>query len=213
MKPTIVNTLFGVHPAGRLAFGKPLLGYVFNAAFKLTEEGWRKLTLPLGPVLPRARRAQRSRLAPFLDRFLGHLQGLGHDADHHPLHARPDAADHEVFGRAAGRGQGALEGRRTTAIDGAASASNECRRPRSRHPGRRAGDPPATRLVAPKVLFVPLWTCADWMRIRVRHVGKIRRRSRTAASTRLRGCAQRLSRSPASGRSSGCSRRTGRPFL
>ena len=48
MKPTIVNTLFGVILLGGLAFGKPLLGYVFNAAFKLTDEGWRKLTLRWG---------------------------------------------------------------------------------------------------------------------------------------------------------------------
>ena len=48
MKPTIVNTLFGVTLLVGLAFGKSLLGYVFNAAFQLTEEGWRKLTLRWG---------------------------------------------------------------------------------------------------------------------------------------------------------------------
>ncbi|MDF1633222.1 septation protein A [Mycoplana sp. MJR14] len=48
MKPTIVNTLFGAILLGGLAFGKPLLGYVFNAAFRLTEEGWRRLTLRWG---------------------------------------------------------------------------------------------------------------------------------------------------------------------
>ena len=48
MKPTIVNTLFGVVLLGGLAFGKSLLGYVFNAAFQLDEEGWRKLTLRWG---------------------------------------------------------------------------------------------------------------------------------------------------------------------
>ncbi len=44
MKPTIVNTLFGAVLLGGLAFGKPLLGYVFDSAFKLDAEGWRKLT-------------------------------------------------------------------------------------------------------------------------------------------------------------------------
>lgn len=44
MKPTIVNTLFGVILLGGLYFGKPLLGYVFGAAFKLDEAGWWKLT-------------------------------------------------------------------------------------------------------------------------------------------------------------------------
>ena len=48
MKPTIVNTLFGAILLGGLFFGKSLLGYVFHAAFKLTEEGWRKLTLRWG---------------------------------------------------------------------------------------------------------------------------------------------------------------------
>ena len=48
MKPTIVNTLFGVILLGGLAFGKSLLGYVFDSAFRLDAEGWRKLTLRWG---------------------------------------------------------------------------------------------------------------------------------------------------------------------
>ncbi len=48
MKPTIVNMLFGVVLLGGLAFGKSLLGYVFDSAFKLDAEGWRKLTLRWG---------------------------------------------------------------------------------------------------------------------------------------------------------------------
>jgi intracellular septation protein len=48
MKPTIVNTLFGVVLLGGLAVGTSLLGYVFNAAFQLDAEGWRKLTLRWG---------------------------------------------------------------------------------------------------------------------------------------------------------------------
>lgn len=48
MKPTIVNTLFGVTLLGGLAFGKSLLGYVFDSAFRLDAEGWRKLTLRWG---------------------------------------------------------------------------------------------------------------------------------------------------------------------
>jgi intracellular septation protein len=48
MKPTIVNTLFGVILLGGLWFGKSLLGYVFDSAFKLDAEGWRKLTLRWG---------------------------------------------------------------------------------------------------------------------------------------------------------------------
>ncbi|MEO8668012.1 MAG: septation protein A [Bauldia sp.] len=48
MKPTIVNTLFGVALLGGLFFGKSLLGYVFDSVFKLTAEGWRKLTFRWG---------------------------------------------------------------------------------------------------------------------------------------------------------------------
>lgn len=48
MKPTIVNTLFGVTLLGGLWFGKALLGYVFDSAFHLDAQGWRKLTLRWG---------------------------------------------------------------------------------------------------------------------------------------------------------------------
>jgi len=48
VKPTIIYTLFGGVLIGGLAFGKSLLGYVFDSVFRLTEEGWRKLTLRWG---------------------------------------------------------------------------------------------------------------------------------------------------------------------
>ncbi|MCX2695246.1 MULTISPECIES: septation protein A [Ochrobactrum] len=48
MKPTIVNTLFGAILLGGLLFGKSLLGYVFDSAFRLDAEGWRKLTFRWG---------------------------------------------------------------------------------------------------------------------------------------------------------------------
>ena len=48
MKPTIVNALFGIVLLGGLAFNQSLLGYVFDSVFKLTAEGWRKLTLRWG---------------------------------------------------------------------------------------------------------------------------------------------------------------------
>ena len=48
MKPTIINALFGCALLGGLLFGKSLLGYVFNAAFQLDAEGWRKLTVRWG---------------------------------------------------------------------------------------------------------------------------------------------------------------------
>jgi intracellular septation protein len=48
MKPTIINTLFGATLLGGLAFGRSLLGYVFDSAFQLDAEGWRKLTFRWG---------------------------------------------------------------------------------------------------------------------------------------------------------------------
>src|SRR3954451_2882460 len=45
LKPTIVNTLFGLTLLGGLYYRKPLLQIVLDSMFDLTEEGWRKLTL------------------------------------------------------------------------------------------------------------------------------------------------------------------------
>ena len=44
LKPTIVNSLFGLVLLGGLAFGRPLLALVLDSVFRLTDEGWRKLT-------------------------------------------------------------------------------------------------------------------------------------------------------------------------
>jgi intracellular septation protein len=48
LKPTIVNTLFGLVLLGGLAFGRPLLALVLGSMLSLTEEGWRKLTFRWG---------------------------------------------------------------------------------------------------------------------------------------------------------------------
>ena len=48
LKPTIIYCLFGGVLLGGLAFGKSLMGYVFDAVFHLTDEGWRKLTIRWG---------------------------------------------------------------------------------------------------------------------------------------------------------------------
>ncbi|EJF90971.1 septation protein A [Bartonella tamiae] len=44
MKPTIINSLFGLILFGGLFFKKALLGYVLDSAFHLDDEGWKKLT-------------------------------------------------------------------------------------------------------------------------------------------------------------------------
>ncbi len=48
MKPTVVNCIFGAALLGGLAFNKPLLPIVLDAALNLDEEGWRKLTFRWG---------------------------------------------------------------------------------------------------------------------------------------------------------------------
>jgi intracellular septation protein len=48
IKPTIIYVLFGSVLLGGLLFGKAFIGYVFDAVFHLTDEGWRKLTLRWG---------------------------------------------------------------------------------------------------------------------------------------------------------------------
>ena len=48
VKPTIINTMFGVILLGGLFFKKSFLGYVFDSAFQLDAEGWRILTMRWG---------------------------------------------------------------------------------------------------------------------------------------------------------------------
>ena len=48
LKPTIVNSLFGMVLLGGLAFGKPLLPYVLDSVFQLDAAGWKKLTFRWG---------------------------------------------------------------------------------------------------------------------------------------------------------------------
>ncbi|HVY21447.1 MAG TPA: septation protein A [Bauldia sp.] len=48
IKPTIIYCLFGGILLGGLLFGRALMGYVFDAVFKLDDDGWRKLTFRWG---------------------------------------------------------------------------------------------------------------------------------------------------------------------
>ncbi len=48
MKPTIVNSLFGLTLLGGLAFRQSLLKYVFGEVYKLKPEGWTVLTIRWG---------------------------------------------------------------------------------------------------------------------------------------------------------------------
>ncbi|MGK2742521.1 septation protein A [Tepidicaulis sp. LMO-SS28] len=48
LKPTLTNLLFAAGLLGGLAFGKASMKYLFDGAFRLTETGWRILTLRWG---------------------------------------------------------------------------------------------------------------------------------------------------------------------
>ncbi|QTL05076.1 septation protein A [Aquabacter sp. L1I39] len=48
LKPTLVNALFAAALLGGLVFKKPLLPYVFDGMVRLTDEGWRILTIRWG---------------------------------------------------------------------------------------------------------------------------------------------------------------------
>jgi intracellular septation protein len=48
LKPTIVNAIFAAALLGGLLYRQSLLKYLFGEVFRLTEEGWRKLTLRWG---------------------------------------------------------------------------------------------------------------------------------------------------------------------
>jgi intracellular septation protein len=48
LKPTIVNSLFGIVLLGGLWFEKSFLQHVFGSVFALNAEGWRKLTFRWG---------------------------------------------------------------------------------------------------------------------------------------------------------------------
>ena len=105
LKPTIVNSIFGAVLLGALAFGKPLLPIVLDSVMRLTEEGWRKLTLRWGVFFFVLAAHQRNRVAHADDGFLGELQGVRHHADHDRLRAGAGAAHHEA--RVEGRGEAA----------------------------------------------------------------------------------------------------------
>ena len=44
VKPTALYLMFGLALLGGMAFNKPLLPVMFDGAFQITDEGWRKLT-------------------------------------------------------------------------------------------------------------------------------------------------------------------------
>ena len=100
LKPTIVNCLFGVILGGGLLFlQRPLLKPIFGAAFKLTDEGWRKLTLRWALFFFVLAGGQRGDLARLLDRDLDRQQDVPELSAHHGLRLPADAAAQAPLGR------------------------------------------------------------------------------------------------------------------
>ena len=77
LKPTIVNCLFGVILGGGLLLLKrPLLKPIFGAAFQLTDEGWRKLTVRWALFFFVLAAINEVLLARLLDRHLDRQQDV-----------------------------------------------------------------------------------------------------------------------------------------
>ena len=99
MKPTIIYVLFGGILLGGLWFNKPLLAIVFDSMFDLTRGRLAQAHVALGGLLPRARGAERDRLAHPDDRFLGQLQGVRRGAADVYLRGVPVSAAAEIRDR------------------------------------------------------------------------------------------------------------------
>ena len=93
LKPTIVYSMFaaGCCWPGSLA-QKPVLELLFGPAFSAHRGGLAQAHPALDAVLRRHGDRQRARLAQFLDRCLGQLQGVRLSAAHLAVRACPDAA-------------------------------------------------------------------------------------------------------------------------
>lgn len=96
MKPTIVNTLFGGILLGAFLRQIPARLCV-RFRFPARCRGLAETDAALGPVLHLSGHCERDCLAQFLHRYLGIVQGLGHHAHHHCLHAFTNAAYPEAF--------------------------------------------------------------------------------------------------------------------
>ena len=86
MKPTIVNTLFGVVLLGGLLFGRSLLGYVFDRRSAWTRRAGASSPCA-GGCSSCSWRSLNEVIWRSLDRYLGRVQGLGHHAAHATVHA------------------------------------------------------------------------------------------------------------------------------
>ena len=106
LKPTIIYVLFGGVLLGGLAFGKPLLGMVFDSVFQLTEEGWRKLTLRWALFFFALAVLNEIVWRTQIDRYVGELQGVRRGAAHVRIRRLAISAVDEI--RGAGKDGGAI---------------------------------------------------------------------------------------------------------
>ena len=100
LKPTIVNCLFGVIlGGGLLLLNRPLLKPIFGAAFRLTDEGWRKLTVRWTLFFFVLAVDQRGDVARLLDRHLDRQQDVPELPADAGLRLPADAAAQALLGR------------------------------------------------------------------------------------------------------------------
>ena len=99
LKPTIINTLFGLILLLGLALKRNFLKAVAGHALQLEDPGWRQLTFRWVFFLFLSGAAQRICLAQLLDRRLGQFQGLRHHATDLGFHDIAVSLDQEVHDR------------------------------------------------------------------------------------------------------------------
>ena len=100
LKPTIVNCLFGVIlGGGLLLLNRPLLKPIFGAAFQLTDEGWRKLTVRWALFFFVLAAVNEVMLARLLDRHLDRQQDVPELPADPGLRLPPDPAAQALLGR------------------------------------------------------------------------------------------------------------------
>ena len=100
LKPTIIYLLFGGTLIGGLAFGKPLLGMLFDSVFHLTEEGWRKLTWRWALFFFALAVLNEIVWRNSDHGFLGQLQAVRRGAADVPVRRAANAADQQIQRRA-----------------------------------------------------------------------------------------------------------------
>ncbi len=105
IKPTIIYALFGAVLLGGLAFGKPLLGVVFELAVSSHRGRLAQAYRALGVVLFRVGRAERDRLAQHVHEHMGGFQSVWRHAADLNLRRAAISAVAKIRGRTCNSGR------------------------------------------------------------------------------------------------------------